>query len=94
MSFWRKKQIAELVEKDNEPETVEAPAPEPDIDVTRACYTIGKNNAGNIQMVMPLNYADTSTLTMESSAVAFLIRQLAVYIENDYVVEIKKVSKE
>lgn len=100
MFGWRKKQIAEQVAKDNPPledvkcaeveETVAQPAEEK-FDATEATYTIGKNNAGNTQLRMKLEYGSAS-LTMAPDAVVELIEQLAVTIRKQYKIEITELE--
>lgn len=74
MFGWRKRQIADQVDKD-----INATAqhiPEPRLDKNKdALYTIGLNQAGNTQLVVKLDYG-TATLTMAPDAVRQLIRQL------------------
>lgn len=84
--IWRKRQIADQVAKDidNLPET---------FDNTEAAYTIGKNEAGNTQFRMKLDYG-SATLTMAPDAVVDLIEQLAVTIRKEYTIEVNCLSQE
>ena len=93
MFGWRKRQIAEQVAKDigDFPETPEVESPKEIFDSSEAIYTIGKNNAGNIQFRIKLDYGSTS-LTMRPEAVVDLIEQLAVTIRNQYKVEVTEIG--
>jgi hypothetical protein len=84
--LWRKKQIAEQVARDIEDFTKT-------VDETESAYTIGKNNAGNTQFRIKLDYG-SATLTMAPDAVVDLIEQLAVTIRKEYSVEINCLGKE
>lgn len=94
MFGWRKKQIAEQVNKDigDLPDTVETPEveePKDTFDATESTYTIGKNKSGNTQLRMKLEHG-SATLTLAPDAVVDLIEQLAVTIRKQYSVEISQ----
>jgi hypothetical protein len=96
--FWRKRQIADKVAKDigDFPETPEVPVvnePEDKFDNSDATYTIGRNNAGNTQLRIKLEYGST-TLTMGPEAVVDMIEQLSVTIRKQYAVEITQLVVE
>ena len=83
MFGWRKRQIADQVDKD-----INATA-QPDADQTEpatvaankdALYTVGLNEAGNTQLVLKINYG-TTTLTMSPDQVRKLIRQLEATLD-------------
>jgi hypothetical protein len=98
MFGWRKRQIAEQVAKDIDdlpetPEVAEVEEPKEKFDATEATYTIGKNQAGNIQLRMKLEHGSAS-LTMAPEAVVELIEQLAVNIRKQYYVEISELAVE
>lgn len=99
MFGWRKRQIAEQVAKDigdlpETPEVAEVKEPEDKFDASEATYTVGKNQAGNIQLRMKLQYGGSSTLTMAPEAVVELIELLAVNIRKQYSVEITELVVE
>lgn len=101
MFGWRKRQIAEQVNKDigNLPEAVETTEvpvvkePEDKFDATESTYTIGKNKSGNTQLRMKLDYG-SATLTMAPEAVVELIEQLAVTIRKQYDVEVTQLVQD
>jgi len=99
MFGWRKRQIAEQVAKDIDdlpetPEVAEVKEPEDKFDASEATYTVGKNQAGNIQLRMKLQYGGSSTLTMAPEAVVELIELLAVNIRKQYSVEVTELVVE
>ena len=63
--------------------------PKDTLNVTRPPYTLGVNDAGNVQFSMKTDYGSTS-LTMNDEGVIGLIEDLAHYIRQDYKVEIIK----
>ena len=82
---WRKRQIADKVDKDIN--DTELPEPKvtpvmPKVVAPRdtanddAVYTIGINDTGNIQLRLNGNGYGATTLTMNEAAVRTLIRQL------------------
>lgn len=98
MFGWRKRQIAEQVDKNinnlqENPEIIEVESPSDAFDATEATYTIGKNKTGNTQLRMKLDYGSAS-LTMAPSAVVDLIEQLAVTIRKQYNVEITEIQND
>ena len=87
MFGWRKRQIADRVDRDINnaaPLPVdEIPAVStPVVENKDALYTIGVNQEGNTQLVIKINYG-TATLTMDPGSVRRLIRQLAVTLEKE-----------
>ena len=83
MFGWRKRQIADQVDKD-----INATA-HPDADLTEpapvaankdALYTVGLNEAGNTQLVVKIAYG-SATLTMSPDQVRKLIRQLEATLD-------------
>jgi hypothetical protein len=87
MFGWRKRQIANQVDRDINnaaPLPVdEIPAVStPVVENKDALYTIGVNQAGNTQLVIKINYG-TATLTMDPGSVRRLIRQLEVTLEKE-----------
>ena len=85
MIGWRKRQIADQVDRD-----INATA-QPDADQTEpapvaankdALYTVGVNPAGNTQLVLKTDYGRT-TLTMSPDQVRKLIRQLEATLEEE-----------
>lgn len=85
MFGWRKRQIANKVDADINDTVLPKPAVIPVMpkvvaprDTTNddAVYTIGRNGAGRIQLCMKGDGYVSSTLTMNTSAVRSLIRQL------------------
>lgn len=85
MFGWRKRQIANKVDVDINDTVLPEPAVIPVMprvvaprDTTNddAVYTIGRNDAGRIQLRMKGDGYGSSTLTMNTSAVRSLIRQL------------------
>ena len=83
MFGWRKRQIADQVDKDinataqsDQHLTVPAPVAEN----KDALYTVGLNEAGNTQLVLKINYG-TTTLTMSPDQVRKLIRQLEATLD-------------
>jgi hypothetical protein len=87
MFGWRKRQIADRVDRD-----INNAAPLP-VDATQAVstpvvenedalYTVGLNQAGNTQLVLKINYG-TTTLTMDPGSVRRLIRQLEATLEKE-----------
>lgn len=104
-SMWRKREIGDKVSKDiNETDTdmskvVKFPEaksdlklvepPKDTLNVARPPYTLGVNDAGNVQFSMKTDYGSTS-LTMNDEGVIGLIEDLAHYIRHDYKVEIVK----
>jgi|APGre2960657373_1045057.scaffolds.fasta_scaffold26041_5 hypothetical protein len=95
MFGWRKRQIAEQVDKDinDLPEALELEDPVDAFDNSDATYTIGKNKAGNTQLRIKLDYGST-TLTMAPDAVVDMIEQLAITIRKQYAVEITQLAVE
>ena len=95
MFGWRKRQIADQVDKDiNElPEVPVVNEPEDTFDNSDATYTIGKNKAGNTQLRIKLDYGST-TLTMGPEAVVDMIEQLSVTIRKQYAIEITQLEVE
>ena len=83
MFGWRKRQIADQVDKDIDAtaQPVECQIPEPRADKNKdALYTIGINQAGNTQLVLKIDYG-AATLTMSPDLVRQLIRQLEATLE-------------
>jgi hypothetical protein len=87
MFGWRKRQIANQVDRDinnaaplpvDEIQAVSTPV----VENKDALYTIGVNQAGNTQLVIKINYG-TATLTMDPGSVRRLIRQLEVTLEKE-----------
>ena len=85
MFGWRKRQIADQVDRD-----INATA-QPDADQTEpapvaankdALYTVGLNEAGNTQLVVKIAYG-SATLTMDPGSVRRLIRQLEATLEEE-----------
>jgi hypothetical protein len=85
MFGWRKRQIADQVDRD-----IDATA-QPDSDQTEpatvaankdALYTVGVNEAGNTQLVVKIAYG-SATLTMDPGSVRRLIRQLEATLEEE-----------
>ena len=85
MIGWRKRQIADQVDRD-----INATA-QPDADQTEpapvaankdALYTVGVNPAGNTQLVLKTDNGRT-TLTMSPDQVRKLIRQLEATLEEE-----------
>ncbi len=70
------------------PEPPKLKAVEPELDVSRAPYSLGINDAGNIQFSMKNDYG-TTTLTMTDEGVVGLIEDLAHYIRKSHTVDIK-----
>ena len=87
MFGWRKRQIAEKVDKDIGDIPVEVEAPEavapkiPSFDNSDAEYTIGINKAGHTQLRIKLDYG-SATLTMAPVAVYQMIRQLEATLDD------------
>ena len=85
MFGWRKRQIADKVDKDidatAQPVAYQIPEPKPDKNKD-ALYTIGLNQAGNTQLVIKIDYG-TATLTMAPDAVRQLIRQLEATLDEE-----------
>jgi hypothetical protein len=97
-NMWRKREIGDNVSKDiEETNVVKFPEAKPDLkvveqpkdtlDVSRPPYTIGINNAGNVQFSMRTDYGHT-TLTMNDDGVIGLIEDLAHYIRQTHTVTI------
>ena len=87
MFGWRKRQIADRVDRDINnaaPLPVdEIPAVStPVVENKDALYTVGVNEVGNTQLVLKINYG-TATLTMDPGSVRRLIRQLEVTLEKE-----------
>ena len=85
MFGWRKRQIADQVDRDinataqsDQHLTVPAPVAEN----KDALYTVGLNEAGNTQLVLKTDYGRT-TLTMSPGLVRKLIRQLEATLEEE-----------
>jgi hypothetical protein len=95
MFGWRKRQIADQVDKDinDLPEVPVVDEPEDKFDNSDATYTIGKNKAGNTQLRIKLDYGST-TLTMGPEAVVDMIEQLSVTIRKQYAIEITQLEVE
>jgi hypothetical protein len=95
MFGWRKRQIADQVDKDinDLPEVPVVNEPEDTFDNSDATYTIGKNKAGNTQLRIKLDYGST-TLTMGPDAVVDMIEQLSVTIRKQYAIEITQLEVE
>lgn len=97
--MWRKREIGDKVSKDiddsnvlnfpNKPDLKVVEPPKDTLNVTRPPYTLGVNEAGNVQFSMKTDYGSTS-LTMNDEGVIGLIEDLAHYIRQDYKVEIIK----
>ena len=87
MFGWRKRQIADRVDRDINnaaPLPVdEIPAVStPVVENKDALYTVGVNEVGNTQLVLKINYGRT-TLTMDPGSVRRLIRQLEATLEKE-----------
>jgi len=87
MFGWRKRQIADRVDRDSNnaaPLPVdEIPAVStPVVENKDALYTVGVNEVGNTQLVLKINYG-TTTLTMDPGSVRRLIRQLEATLEKE-----------
>jgi len=84
MFGWRKRQIANKVDKDINDAAAQPvarlSAPPPVVENKDALYTVGLNPAGNTQLVVKINYG-TATLTMDPGSVRRLIRQLEATLE-------------
>ena len=85
MFGWRKRQIADQVDRDinataqsDQHLTVPAPVAEN----KDALYTVGVNEAGNTQLVVKIAYG-SATLTMDPGSVRRLIRQLEATLEEE-----------
>ena len=97
--MWRKREIGDKVRKDIEdtnnvlkfpevkPDLKVVQPPKDTIDVSRSPYTIGVNEAGNVQFSMRHDYGST-TLTMNDDGVIGLIEDLAHYIRRTHTVTI------
>ena len=73
MTFWRKRKIAEQVEKvDDEPQEVYA---EPKEKIPSPAYQVGKTEDGRVTLRLGGQYG-YSTLTMNNAGVDNLIRML------------------
>lgn len=70
-----------------EPPKADSPASE------EAIYTIGTNQAGNVQLRIKLDYG-SSTLTMTDAGTIDLIEQLAFQIRHRYNIEITPIKQE
>ena len=85
MSGWRKRQIADQVDKDI---NHAAGLPDHDVPVVStpvienkdALYTIGLNQAGQTQLMLKIEFG-ISTLTMDSASVRQMIRQLEATLD-------------
>jgi hypothetical protein len=96
-SMWRKREIGDKVSKDiDDTNVLKFPDPkalprlkavEPDLDDSRSPYSIGINNAGNVQFTMKNDYGST-TLTMNNQGVIELIEDLAHFIRKTHEVAI------
>lgn len=87
MFGWRKRQIADRVDRDINnaaPLPVdEIPAVStPVVENKDALYTVGVNEVGNTQLVLKIN-SGTTTLTMDPGSVRRLIRQLEATLEKE-----------
>jgi hypothetical protein len=89
MFGWRKRQIANKVDKDiNDtvlPEPTVPEVAEPNmiaLDNSDAEYTVGVNKAGHTQLRIKLDYG-SATLTMHPIAVHKLIRQLKATLDDE-----------
>jgi hypothetical protein len=81
MFGWRKRQIADQVDRDIN--AAARPGPLTELDKNKdALYTIGLNQAGNTQLVIKIDYG-TATLTMSPDLVRRLIRQLESTLEEE-----------
>jgi hypothetical protein len=100
--MWRKREIGDKVSKDiDETNVLKFPDPkelprlkavepsEAELDARRSPYTIGINNAGNIQFNMKNDYG-TTTLTMNDEGVVNLIEDLAHFIRKTHTVTIEE----
>ena len=93
MFVWRKRQIADSVDKDIDETALSEPTVTPTIpevvaprisalDSNDAEYTVGINYSGNTQLRIRLDYG-SATLTMTPVAVRKLIRQLEATLEDE-----------
>ncbi len=83
MFGWRKRQIAEKVDKDINATAQPVANQIPESKLTRnkdALYTIGLNQEGYTQLVIKIDYG-TATLTMAPDLVRKLIRQLEATLD-------------
>ena len=83
MFGWRKRQIANQVDRDinatAQPDADQT-EPAPVVENKDALYTVGLNQAGNTQLVLKNDYGRT-TLTMSPDLVRKLIRQLEATLD-------------
>jgi hypothetical protein len=87
MFGWRKRQIANKVDKDINDAAAQPVAylsdPAPVVAKNEdALYTVGLNQAGNTQLVLKINHG-TTTLTMAPDSVRQLIRQLEATLDKE-----------
>ena len=60
-------------------------------DTTDASYTVGVNQAGETQLRINGGGYTSTTLTMNPHSVALLIKQLAVTVEDTYMIDVDKI---